>query len=154
MLSSLNIDVTRWNFGAWNEIVSFTFLLFLWDNASQKLRIPLDFAKCKLLIYTLYSVPFSSTFPNLFYMNLFFFSGKVIIALTGSCFSVLSLSLFDLVTASKILFSKNSLALWTTFWKQFLRNLVLYLLIVLYFLRDEKNLYQASNLATTKCKLQ
>ena len=40
-LSFLNIIVIRWNFGARNEILSFAFLLFLWDNALQKLRIPL-----------------------------------------------------------------------------------------------------------------
>ena len=68
MLSCLNIDVTRWNFGAKNEILGFAFLLFLWDNASQKLKIPLDFAKWKPLICTLYSAPFGSTFLSLFYM--------------------------------------------------------------------------------------
>ena len=34
-------------------ILSFQFMLFLWDNASQKLRIPSHFVKCKLLIHTL-----------------------------------------------------------------------------------------------------
>ena len=53
MSSCLNIIVTRWNFGARNEILSFAFSLFLWDNASQKLRIPLHFASYKPLICTL-----------------------------------------------------------------------------------------------------
>ena len=52
ILSCLNIIVTRWTFGTRNEILSFAFLLFLWDNASQKLRIPSDYAKCKPLIHT------------------------------------------------------------------------------------------------------
>ena len=39
-LACLNIIVMRWNFGASNEILSFALLLFLWNNASQKLRIP------------------------------------------------------------------------------------------------------------------
>ena len=54
-LSFLNIIVIRWNFGARNEILSFTFLLFLWGNASQKLRISSRFAKCEPLIRTLIS---------------------------------------------------------------------------------------------------
>ena len=52
----LNITVTRWNFGARNKILSFSFLLFLWDNALQKFRILLYFVKCKPLILTLLSV--------------------------------------------------------------------------------------------------
>ena len=51
-LSCLNIIVARWNFGARNEIFSLVFL-FLCDNALQKLRIPLHFTKCNLLIRTL-----------------------------------------------------------------------------------------------------
>ena len=39
--------------GAREEILSFTFLLFLWDNASRKLKIASHFAKCELLIRTL-----------------------------------------------------------------------------------------------------
>ena len=39
--------------GAGNEILSFAFLLFLYDNASQKLGIPLHFSKCEPLICTL-----------------------------------------------------------------------------------------------------
>ena len=31
------------------QILSFAFLLFLWDNGLQKFRIPLHFAKCKPL---------------------------------------------------------------------------------------------------------
>ena len=52
-LSSVNIIVTRWSFDARNAILSLAFLLFLWDNALQKLRIPLHFTKCELLICTL-----------------------------------------------------------------------------------------------------
>ena len=51
MLSCLNI-VARWNFGARNIIFGFVFLFF-WDNNLHKLRIPLHFAKCLLLICTL-----------------------------------------------------------------------------------------------------
>ena len=54
MLSWLNIIVTRWNFGARNKILSFAFLLFLYDNALQKLRIPSHFVKCKPLLRTRY----------------------------------------------------------------------------------------------------
>ena len=43
------------NFGARNERLSFTFLLFLWGSASQKLRISSRFAKCEPLIRTLRS---------------------------------------------------------------------------------------------------
>ena len=50
--------VSRWNFCARNEIFSFAFLLFLWDNASQKLRIPSHFAKCELLIRTFLWIEF------------------------------------------------------------------------------------------------
>ena len=42
-----------WDFRASNEILSFAILLFLWDNASQKLRIPSHFTKCEPLIRTL-----------------------------------------------------------------------------------------------------
>ena len=55
-LSCLNIIVTRWNVGARNAILSFAFLLFLWDNASLKHSTPSHFAKCKLLICTLISM--------------------------------------------------------------------------------------------------
>ena len=51
-LSCLNIILTRWNFGARNEIFRFAFLLFLWDNASQKLRMPSHYEKCESLICT------------------------------------------------------------------------------------------------------
>ena len=54
-LFCLNIIVTRWNLGTRNEILSFVFLFFLWDNASQKLRIPSHFAKCEPLIRILKS---------------------------------------------------------------------------------------------------
>ena len=36
-----------------NQILSFAFFLFLWDDASQKLRIPAQFVKCELQIRTL-----------------------------------------------------------------------------------------------------
>ena len=36
-----------------NQILSFAFLLFLWDNASQKLRISSHFVKCEPQIRTL-----------------------------------------------------------------------------------------------------
>ena len=50
----LNIIVRLQNFGgATNETLSLAFLLFLWDNTLQKLRIPLHFAKCQPLICTL-----------------------------------------------------------------------------------------------------
>ena len=46
--------------GARNEILSFAFLLFLWDNALKKLIIPLHFAECKPLIRTLNIILFSA----------------------------------------------------------------------------------------------
>ena len=53
-ISCLNIIVRWWNFGgARNETLSLALLLFLWDNALQKLRIPSHFAKCEPLICTL-----------------------------------------------------------------------------------------------------
>ena len=56
ILSCSNITVTRWSFGARKEILSFAFLVFLWDNALQKPRIPSHFAKCEPLICTLYYI--------------------------------------------------------------------------------------------------
>ena len=61
-LSRWNIIVTRWNVGARNEILSFAFMLFLWDNASQEFRIPSHFVKCKLLIRTLITLSFHNIF--------------------------------------------------------------------------------------------
>ena len=54
------------------------------------------------------------------------FSDGIIISSTGSCFSILTL--FDLATASEILFPKYSPALWTIFWK----HLIFYRVIVFY----------------------
>ena len=54
---------------------------------------------------------FYNTFINLFNI-LSLFSDGIIISSTGSCFTILSS--FDLVTASAILFPKNSPALWTS----------------------------------------
>ena len=51
-LSCLDIIVTRWNFSARNKIPRFRFLLFLLDNVSQKLTIPLHFAKCTANSYS------------------------------------------------------------------------------------------------------
>ena len=65
-LDCLNIIVMRWNFGASNEILSFAFLLFLWDNDSQKLRIPSHFAKCEPLIRTEIHFP---CWPKVFLQN-------------------------------------------------------------------------------------
>ena len=62
--------VSRWNFCAGNEIFSFAFLLFLWDNASQKLRIPSHFAKCELLIRTFLWIEF--VFHFFFYVFVFY----------------------------------------------------------------------------------
>ena len=59
------IIVMRGNFVARNELLSFTFLLFLWDNASQKLR------KCELLICTLTFIKKSKT--SKFYSEIFYF---------------------------------------------------------------------------------
>ena len=56
---------------------------------------------------------FYNMFLNLFNISSFFSSG-IIISSTFLGFS-LGLSLFDLVTASAILFHKSSSALWTTF---------------------------------------
>ena len=68
-LSCLNIIVTRWKFGAWKEILSFAFLLFLWDNASQKLRIPPHFVNCELLIrilpYLIYATSYFKVVKNI-----------------------------------------------------------------------------------------
>ena len=52
ILSCLNI-IVRWNFGTRDKILSFAFLFFSWDNASQKLTIPSHSAKWELLICTL-----------------------------------------------------------------------------------------------------
>ena len=65
--------VSRWNFCAGNEIFSFAFLLFLWDNASQKLRIPSHFAKCELLIRTFLWIEF--VFHFFFFFMFLFFTG-------------------------------------------------------------------------------
>ena len=53
---------------------------------------------------------FHNTFVNLFNISSLF-SGGIIIYSTGSCFTILSS--LELVTASEILFPKNSPALWT-----------------------------------------
>ena len=55
---------------------------------------------------------FYNTCLNSFNIS-FPFSGGIIISSTGSCFTILSS--YELVTATAILFPKNSPALWTTF---------------------------------------
>ena len=54
-----------------------------------------------------------NTFLNFFNIYFSFFSSGIIISSAGCCFPIL-LS-FDLVTASAVLFPKNSPALWTIF---------------------------------------
>ena len=71
-LDCLNIIVMRWNFGASNEILGFAFLLFLWDNGSQKLRIPSHFAKCEPLIRTLSILCSFMSFSLFIYFTLWF----------------------------------------------------------------------------------
>ena len=54
--ASLNIIVMGWNFGASNRIRTITLMLFLWDNALQKLNLKylhILQSECKLLIHTL-----------------------------------------------------------------------------------------------------
>ena len=53
-LSCLNIIVARWNFGTRSKILSFAFLLFLWDNSGKKLRTPSHF--CEVWTADSYSV--------------------------------------------------------------------------------------------------
>ena len=80
-------------------------------------------------------------FLKFFNISSLFFS-EIFISLTflGFLPGFTILSLFDLVTASAILFPKNSPALWSTFWKQILQHLVLYPMIVfVYFLANDEN---------------
>ena len=68
------------------------------------------------------------------------FSCRIIISLTGSCFTILSS--FDLLTASAILFPKNSPALWTTYFEAvFTASSPISNNCFLYFLANEKNPY-------------
>ena len=74
---------------------------------------------------------------------LLFFSSGIIISSTGSCFLILSL--FDLVTASAILFPKNSHALWATFLEAVFKVSSPVSNNCLYFLTNDKNRYPSTH---------
>ena len=81
---------------------------------------------------------FYTTFLNLFNNISSLFSSRTIVSSTGSCFTILSS--FNLVTASEILFLKIHLPFGLLSWKQLLKNLFLYPIIVFYiFLQIIKN---------------